>query len=1402
MSGNHLESTSTSQAGLSRDPSLSASDSRHSFDSAEASSGNDMFSPQNNILRADLIVRQDSIDSQNSGPSHSFRKTCNDNQSNHSSIHTRAAESFGASAFKQAEQNSNACMSPPCSNAGSSKGSLETAELTIEELRSGAKMRERYTKMLTHDVEVLKNEMSGQSRSQATLTMELSASQQECNGLKQEIEHLKKSLEETAKKNSVTRDLRLHSTDMDELQKEMEEEIRFHKESNADLTEQLHKTQESNIELLSILQELETIIETQKSEIQNLSQDSKLQIENQFLSAKTQLSTESDTKTQPTQEPGEYSPEAIHNTKLQLQQLQEAQEEQKNVIQMLEKSVEEKDDKIEMERNLKTQAILDSELKWRLQVAAKEEEVTNLEAKLSKAAKYQINRNLEVDTEHETDQAKEINVLRRKVEELEKDCNELTEENLELLLKLKQSTNSTLICETEVSQLQKPQHELRNKETLFEHASTSEKSQAQCPDLERKSRVADIQLQTYKENAVHLEDELQKLHVQVEEQRIELHALQKLIENYEAKEKTEDLQLLLPNVICEPSTPNNLPDILLEIRKLLDHTLKLTKRHGLSLNLSVDCNDICCFHNLELTCNKPLTCKEQLHEILDSLSKTNKCFEGECDRCGVMFKYSKEDTLDTQEEDIKLELESLKKHDNCNSYQGLGNSGEVIQPDLCKEQAEEDIKVVRKQLNTPEDQIASVYEENILLKEKIQSLEREVGSSSKSSEELKKEIIILSSSMESHISASKVLERLSSELGKGKKDLEQHLFDIEKENMQLLERISALEAQLRYLTDEKETCLVKLQNSEAETMKLRDEIKKLEIEMETQKGDMRLNVEDMRNRWLEALEECEYLKKANPKLQLTAENLIDECASLQKFNWDLRRQNTDLHSRCTILESQLKDTQGKFSEFSVKIDTLEAEFLMIVEEVSLKEKTLKSELESLAIEDREQREKVMQENISLNDMYSEKVVEAENLQKELIHLIDQISVAHDKQETVSSEAILEVYVLRAEKAKLEASLKDLTSKYAITQRKLSIMEAEAEAKVQQLTGELTALRNNQDILMTKNDNLLVSQENLKIIEEKQRSVITGLEINLKASKYEELQLAEEISSLKEQLQRANLLQDEVLSLKTSLSEASFENQRVKASFDLLCKDHEDMKTEKDSLVEKINGMQQSLLELDNCQRSKIALEEKILRLEGDLATKEALYAQNAELRFELSKHKRANAELQRKIQHLEEDLEGYLNGVPVHQKPQQLKTTVMHDQLNSVGHADLGTECIDAVCSTKDEKQHLEILGVQSTDYLLKIQSLEIELAEALEANDMYKTQLRRFLSEEQTFSDTSMTAGSHNESDDRRQRNSISFLEVELRDIRERYLQLSLRYAEVEAQREELVLKLKSTNNTKSWFS
>ncbi|KAF2289834.1 hypothetical protein GH714_038856 [Hevea brasiliensis] len=102
-----------------------------------------------------------------------------------------------------------------------------------------------------------------------------------------------------------------------------------------------------------------------------------------------------------------------------------------------------------------------------------------------------------------------------------------------------------------------------------------------------------------------------------------------------------------------------------------------------------------------------------------------------------------------------------------------------------------------------------------------------------------------------------------------------------------------------------------------------------------------------------------------------------------------------------------------------------------------------------------------------------------------------------------------------------------------------------------------------------------------------------------------------------------------------------------------------------------------------------------------------------------------------------------------------------------------------------------------------KIQLLEDEQSKAIEANKAYKVQVKRSTSEGwKSHTGTPRKSKAEGEFVPKEKfERTKSSLETELRDLRERYFHVSLKYAEVEGQREELVMKLKAANNGKRWF-
>lgn len=454
----------------SRETSFSASVSRYSSDSMDDSVGRQSFSSQSERNGgSNVIGRQDSIESNESASYSSY--------SAHGGGSVRSVRSHQSPFMKeshgrnQREEFRKSCHAAATSlqlNLSSSRTFKEGDDAMVQELEAEARMWEQNARKLAVEVERLRDELSDQNMSVTKANMELAASRLECQELTQEMELLKSLLEESEMKQNAAQNLELQELGRSNIQKELEDEIRYQKEEYENLCQQLNKTQESNIELISVLQEMEETIDKQKIEIESLSanklDESKSLHENDLETSISEMSA-SDVNEEIPREDSCIS-------ELELLNMQELQRALQGEISTLECAFQEKIIKIDIEEDMKNRVVKEFVVESNLILAEKEQQIMNLEAALSSAPLDRV------------DGRKEIKQLKEKVRGLESDCSELTEENLELLYELKElrkivSKNGNVCHHT--SEL--GQHELCIEQPVDESEKT-EILQEEIADLE------------------------------------------------------------------------------------------------------------------------------------------------------------------------------------------------------------------------------------------------------------------------------------------------------------------------------------------------------------------------------------------------------------------------------------------------------------------------------------------------------------------------------------------------------------------------------------------------------------------------------------------------------------------------------------------------------------------------------------------------------------------------------------------------------------------------------------------------------------------------------------------------------------------------------------------------------
>ncbi|XP_038889200.1 major antigen-like isoform X2 [Benincasa hispida] len=677
---------------------------------------------------------------------------------------------------------------------------------------------------------------------------------------------------------------------------------------------------------------------------------------------------------------------------------------------------------------------------------------------------------------------------------------------------------------------------------------------------------------------------------------------------------------------------------------------------------------------------------------------------------------------------------------------------------------EDEIKILGGLHNKLQAKYSDLQKEKNQIEEKMEVILGQSDSGSKCLNDLRNEVKVLSNNVDLHISANKILESKYSELQGEKQELE---LEIEQERMQLSESISVLESRLKYMTDGKESIRLELENSKSHAVGLQDEVDRLRLEIETENVDLKQMLNDLENQCAKAQDQCEYLQRENTKLEAAVEHVVEERNLLKKSNGELKKKNFELQEGYFRLELKVKESLERSAHYFRRIDDFEDYLSLGLEDFASKERCLSSELDSVVEENIKYKEKFAMFESLYNETYLEKATEAQELQGAVVHLTKQLSTA---------------------------------------KKDLNIMQMESNESLTALISELSVSKQNQETLIAESEKLLKQLENYKSLEIELKNSVNDLELKLSVSEKERRQHEEELTNLKIQLQKTAHFQNEVFASSNKLE-------------------------------------QKIVAELEDSKQSGVALKEKLLRIGSGSVVEEATLIGIDDLRNELSQIIIINSKYQQKLKILEEEkdeclkrslsLEAELKHLKEENQIQRESSSVRshgfvktngknmpskdmkllkNDVVKIVGRNHSGKKKPKEPNNNESQSQVKDDSGcdidegsqVPEAKSVSRIQLLEKELAEALEANKKYEDQLSRLVSDNQNNKENSPISTVEGDEMTKEAYESInSALEAELKDIRERYFHISLKYAEVEHQREELVMKLKAAKNGgRRWFS
>ncbi|CAL4932127.1 unnamed protein product [Urochloa decumbens] len=876
-------------------------------------------------------------------------------------------------------------------------GLLDTAEETIEELLAEAQMWEAHSCQLKNDLETLQKERDEKTEKQSELLLELCASQAERESLRQEIEELKSSLEVATARKTVAGIAM--SGDAIDVQHELKDEAQFLRESNENLTIQLKKTQDANIELVSILQELEETVEAQRAEISTISQMSNA-----------------------------IDPEVPTNAL----------------------SVQEDAD-------------------WARMLTLKEDEIVELKEKLDRVLNIERAGGAGSDAVY-LELEKENNYLKVKMEELENDCSELTEENLELIHKLK-----------EVSGVEGQDSCISDIQEMINAGDLSRTSKSRVKYLERKCADLELRMLNFQSESRELEEKFQKCQDELKERTLELSELRDNLSNSRATELEDaesELNLLKDTVQLKEREIEGLQHSKQEMETFIDNVLELEEKFQ-------KCQDELKERTLELSelrdnlSNSRATELEDAESELNLLKDTVQLKEREIE--GLQHsKQEMETFIDNVLEqkirelgscNVELELHiSMLEEEKLGLLESISGMEDELtnltsEYESCIVQMDDSRTLIIDLKDKVEWQRAELEAQKVELKQKQLEFQRRFSEVHEDSEALKRLNAKLQAKVDNLVEECSSLEATTADLKKQKLELhscatqlEQELEHSKRKTTDFCKTVEFLEAKLssiqKDISSKEQSFLLELENVFQEHKEHEERISRIHSLLNKIEKEKTIEVENLER---EVMSLTTQLSSTHDERESSTLDTIREASILRADKAKLEANLHDVNGQLRHYESQLEDIR-KESKSKIKslVDSLNAskqneEMLKTdAEDMRRLMKAAKSNEENLRTNSNElelkfkssdyEKQQIMEENSGLKIQ----VQKIAGLQDELLKL--QSSLDESKFEKGKVEELLRLLSEECDELKVQkAMLTDKVSRMQDTSNNIGEQRGSKEA---------------------------------------------------------------------------------------------------------------------------------------------------------------------------------------------------------------------------------------------------------------------------------------------------------------------------------------------------------------------